>query len=290
MLSYRHHFHAGNHADVLKHVVLVALLRALTRKDKALCCIDSHAGRGFYTLPSADARPAPEWPEGVGRMAGAEQAPAAVSDWLAAVHALAAAEGGAATAAATAGLRHYPGSPALAAHILRPCDRLLLSELHPADAEALARRFAADPRVAVGHRDGYAEILRCLPPRERRALVFIDPAYERREEPAAVRRAIDAALARLAHACVALWVPIMRSGEDERLLAAPPGPRGTPLLAAGLTVRPRDNPLGLNGSVMLVWNPPFALDLTLADCLPWLAGRLDQGGGGWQLDWLQRPA
>ena len=281
MLSYRHHFHAGNHADVLKHVTLVALLRALTRKNKPLCYIDTHAGRGHHALAPRDRSPTPEWVEGLGRVLDAPAAPAPVGDWLACVAAIAAAAVGPAGS--------YPGSPAFAAHILRPEDRLLLSELHPTDAQALIRTFADDPRVEAGQRDGYAQITRCLPPRERRALLLVDPAYERREEPETVHAAIETALGRLRHATIAVWYPIARASGCDRLLRALPGPDDVAVLQIELTVRPRDNPLGMSGSGLLIWNPPFRLDETLAECLPWLAARLDQGGGGWRLEWRREP-
>ncbi|HAZ60095.1 MAG TPA: 23S rRNA (adenine(2030)-N(6))-methyltransferase RlmJ [Gammaproteobacteria bacterium] len=281
MLSYRHQFHAGNHADVLKHVVLVALLRALTRKDKPLCYLDTHAGRGTYPLPPPGGSPAPEWPDGLGRIFAVDDLPGPVADWLRIVRECA---GGGDD------VRHYPGSPMFAARVLRPRDRLILSELHPADAETLIAAFADDARVEADRRDGHAQITRSLPPRERRALLLVDPAYERREEIEAVRRTVDTALARLAHATIALWYPITRTSGCERLLAAPPGPEGTPLLQVEIAVRPRDNPIGLNGSGLLIWNPPFGLDTTLGECLPWLAARLDQGGGGeWCLEWRCAP-
>jgi len=285
MLSYRHHFHAGNHADVLKHVSLVALLRALTRKNKALCYIDTHAGRGRYLLAPAASTRAPEWLEGLGRILGAADAPAAVTDWRDCLGDLAA--GLPSAGSGTAG--SYPGSPAIAAQILRPGDRLLLSELHPDDARALIDTFAGDPRVDAAQRDGYAEIARCLPPRERRALMLVDPAYERRDESDRVRGAVDTALARLANASIVVWYPIARASGCERLLRAPPGPNDVPLLHIELCVHPRDNPLGMNGSGLLIWNPPFQFDATLTGCLPWLAARLDQGGGDWQIQWLRAP-
>jgi 23S rRNA (adenine2030-N6)-methyltransferase len=297
MLSYRHHFHAGNHADVLKHVALVALLRALTRKDKPLCFIDTHAGRGLYALRAAGGEPAPEWPDGIGRTLRAftEEAVAdAVTAWAAAVrtaighvHSENPERPSTDGHGDTPGL--YPGSPALAAACLRASDRLLLSELHPGDAEALLAHFDADARVEAARRDGHAHARRCLPPRERRALMLIDPAYERREEINEVLTTVTTALARMATATIAVWYPLARGNGVDQLLRASPGTEDQALLHLQLRVRPADNPIGMNGSGLLIWNPPWQFDTAMEAALPWLSAQLDQGGGGWLLQWLRAP-
>ncbi len=169
MLSYRHGFHAGNHADVLKHVALVALLRILTRKDKPLLVLDTHAGAGMYSLEQGFAVKNAEFRNGIALLWGRDDLPAPVADYLDQVRAV----------NSDGVLRHYPGSPRVALGMLRPQDRLRLFELHSTEVQVLAQQFARDGRrVSVTAGDGFAGLKAVLPPPSRRGLVLIDPSYE----------------------------------------------------------------------------------------------------------------
>lgn len=272
MLSYRHGFHAGNFADVFKHVVLTMLLQALARKDKPYVYVDTHAGAGRYDLHSEAARKHREFLSGIARVWGEREAPAAVTAYLEAVAAL---NGGAARLADPGAVpRWYPGSPRIARHLLRGGDRMVLGELHSGEAPLLQREFAHDRSVQVVRGDGYHLLKSHLPPVERRGLVLIDPSYERREEIDHIVAALREGLQRWATGTYAIWYPVMpkvpAAALHRRIVAA-----GTPkVLCAELCVLPDDSPLGMNGAGMIIVNPPFQLDAELQQLLPWLHQRL----------------
>ena len=208
MLSYRHGFHAGNHADVLKHVVLVQLIEHLLRKDKALWVIDTHAGAGAYSLEAGYAARNAEFANGIGRLWKRQDLPAPVRDYLAQVRA----------ANPDGVLRQYPGSPQIALQMLRPQDRLRCFELHSTDSKALQEHFrAAGRRVAVVAGDGFAALKSVLPPPSRRGLVLIDPSYELAEHYRDVRTAMRDALQRFATGTYAVWYPLLQRREAENL-------------------------------------------------------------------------
>jgi 23S rRNA (adenine2030-N6)-methyltransferase len=273
-MNYRHAFHAGNFADVHKHVVLLALLRALTRKDTPLAYIDTHAGAGTYDLGGESARRTGEADAGIGRLGAAGLLPTAVADYLAEVRGF------------DAGRGLYPGSPLLAARVLRPRDRLLLCEVQPAECAALRLALAGDARAQVMERDGYAALKALLPPRERRGLVLIDPPYEAQEaEFDAITAALEAAIARFATGVYVVWYPIKR-----RATLAPfhRWLRGCGLrrvLVAELRVHGDDSPLRLNGSGMAILNTPWQVDASIAEALPRLRGLLSDDGDT-RLEWL----
>ncbi|HEX5787750.1 MAG TPA: 23S rRNA (adenine(2030)-N(6))-methyltransferase RlmJ, partial [Woeseiaceae bacterium] len=266
MLSYRHAFHAGNHADVLKHVVLVEILRHLTAKPKDLWYIETHAGAGEYVL-GADAS-ASEAAGGIGRLWTATNLPAVVARYRDRV----------ARYNPDGELVRYPGSPRLAADCLRNGDRLWLHELHPTDHAALVETFAAkggrrDRRVRVGQRDGLAALRALLPPPPRRALVLVDPSYERKSDYAAVVQALADALRRFATGVYAVWYPVLGRREARSLPRELEGVAGARWLRAELSVLDPADP-GLQGSGMFVVNPPHTLAAELAPGLPWLAAAL----------------
>jgi len=208
MLSYRHGFHAGNHADVLKHVVLVQLLKQLTLKDKPLWVIDTHAGAGGYSLEAGYAARNAEFANGIGLLWARRDLPAPVREYLQQVRA----------ANPDGVLRHYPGSPQIALQMLRPQDRLRCFELHSTDSKALQEHFrAAGRRVAVVAGDGFAGLKSVLPPPSRRGLVLIDPSYELKEHYRDVRTAMRDALQRFATGTYAVWYPQLPRREAEQL-------------------------------------------------------------------------
>lgn len=261
MLSYRHAFHAGNHADVLKHAVLALLLQALARKPKPYVLIDTHAGAGRYDLADARARKTGEAATGIVHWWRSTAAP--LAPWLATVRAL----------NPDGSLRWYPGSPLLARRLLRDGDRLLLCELHPADHAALAAEFAGDSVVHVERADGYTRLKGWLPPPERRGLVLIDPSYELKGEEAQVVDLVVDAHRRFATGVFVIWYPILTRLAAQRFverLAATGIRRQLAIEYLPAALVPE---AGLKGSGMLIVNAPYRFELELEA----LAGVLAEG-------------
>ncbi|TAM93896.1 MAG: 23S rRNA (adenine(2030)-N(6))-methyltransferase RlmJ, partial [Rhodanobacteraceae bacterium] len=262
-----HTFHAGNFADVFKHALLLALLDALTVKDKPLCYFDTHAGRGAYALDDEEARKTGEWRGGIGRLFDAPNPPASLRRYVDAI--------GECNSGGV--LRMYPGSPLLAANALRGNDRLVLCEVQDEETAALRARFRDDRRVHIHQRDGYAALHALLPPPEKRGLVLIDPPFEAQEgEFATIESALAHAHARWPNGVYAVWYPIKSHRTImpfHRHLSN--GPFGE-VLVAELMVQPDDSPLRLNGCGMLIANPPWRLDAVLSTLLPALRGTLAQ--------------
>lgn len=270
MLSYRHGFHAGNHADALKHLVLVECITRLIEKDKPLSYVDTHAGAGSYRLDSGFAAQNREWEGGIARLMAASNAPRTVAAYEAAV----------------GGNRNvYPGSPLVAARLLRPTDRLTLFELHPSDAEPLSALFAADRRVRVVQGDGLLGLRSALPPPSRRGLVLVDPSYELASDYDAVPAALADALRRFATGAYLLWYPLLERPEAADLPGRLAGiaPR---YVDARLRIRSSlPGERGMAGSGMFVVNPPWKLKEALEEALPYLAMTLgEDGGAAWTLE------
>lgn len=270
MLSYLHGFHAGNHADVVKHTVLTAALARLVAKAAPLRYVDTHAGAGGYDLDSAAARKNREHDAGIGRIVSSTEAPPAVARLLELVHRY----NGPGT------LRRYPGSPWLARESLRSMDQLYLFELHPAEQRVLARAFARDERVKVLHEDGLRGCIGLVPPPHRRALTLIDPSYERSEEPAAVVDAVVKAHRRFATGVVAIWYPVIERRAADRFERRLRAALDAPISTYELCITQQSGARGLVGSGVLVVNPPWQLDDDMAAALPWLKARLERDDGG----------
>src|SRR5882757_3938862 len=221
-MNYRHGYHAGNFADVLKHTALCELLRLLTAKDKKLFVLDSHAGAGGYDLGSGLARRTGEAEAGIARLIASPRAamPPAVARYLAAVAAYDRKFG-----PAGGGVRRYPGSPRLVRAALRPGDRFIACELQPAEALALKREFAGDRAVEVRQADGYKTLKAQLPPPERRGLVLIDPPFEAADEFERLARAVRHGLRRFATGCYAVWYPIKDAAAVAGFLGSIAAPR-----------------------------------------------------------------
>ncbi len=280
MFSYRHAFHAGNHADVLKHVVLVALLAHFRRKEAPFLVVDTHAGAGMYALDEGWAAQRAEFRDGVGRLWGRGDAPGPVADWLAAV----------ARHNPDGALRRYPGSPMLAFDALREQDRLRLFELHPNEHRVLEAQFArldraAARRVRIERVDGFAGLKAVLPPASRRALVLVDPPYEDKHDYARVVAALREALRRFATGCYAIWYPQVRRREAETLVSTLERWPELRWLNTTLSVgRPSPGGFGLHGSGVFVVNPPFGLEASLRSSLPYLVDALAQDSfAAWSL-------
>lgn len=276
MLSYQHGFHAGNFADVHKHLVLTLLLQSLNRKAKPWSYLETHGGRARYDLSSEQALKTGEFRDGIARL-WQQPAPEAVQGYLDQVAVVNA-----------AALTTYPGSPLLAAQLAREADKINIMELHPAEAEALKAVFRQDSRVAVHHRDGYEGVLALLPPKPNRGVVLVDPSFEVKQEYRQLVRFIDKAYRRWSNGSFAIWYPLLPADlwqQMKRDLAAT-GIRK--ILCSELEVASADGERGMFGSGMLVINPPWQLDQTLADVSPWLVEQLQvaAGSGRWRVDWL----
>lgn len=248
-MNYRHAFHAGNFADVHKHVVLVALLERLTRKPKPLLYLDTHAGRGWYDLHSVEAVRSDEWRSGVARARDYAASTDDVRRYVAAI-----------SSALDEREARYPGSPILALKQMREGDRAVFIEKQLEEAYALQQAVRSKRGVSVVHGDGYAALRTYLPPREGRGLVMIDPPYESNREFSDAIRALVFGLQRWPTGVFALWYPIKSGSETARLHATLRESGLRKLLALELSVRPADSPLGLNGSGLIVANPPWQLD------------------------------
>ena len=278
-MKYHHSFHAGNFADVHKHVTLLALIAALQRKDKGFLYLETHAGRGLYDLTSPDTHQGAEARLGIGMLRDATVTSPAIIHYL---EDLERARTNAALPTA------YPGSPVVAALALRAQDRGLCCEIQAADCRALERALNIYPRMRCECVDGYQALKAHLPPGERRALVFIDPPYEEQADDLAhAINAIGTVLARLANAVVALWYPIKDESGLHPALARAAETLAVPALISELWVHPRDARVGLNGSGLLIVNPPYQLDLEMQQWLPELGAALGAARqGGTLVRWI----
>jgi 23S rRNA (adenine2030-N6)-methyltransferase len=272
MLSYRHAFHAGNHADVLKHAVLVEVLRHYNAKDKPWSYIDTHAGAGCYALAANHAQQTGEFREGIARLWGQIDLPELLRPYVAAVEEF----------NPDGELVVYPGSPAVAMSCLRPADRMRLFELHPTDAPVLAAFFREETaRVKVEQADGFAALAGLLPPPSRRAVVLIDPPYEIKTDYRRVVDAVGSALKRFATGTYLIWYPLLARPEARQLPERLRKLGAESWLRAELAVsRPPREGLGLYGSGLYVVNPPWNLPQRLKPALGWLAEHLGQAGEG----------
>jgi 23S rRNA (adenine2030-N6)-methyltransferase len=278
VLSYRHGFHAGNHADVLKHCVLALCLDYLVQKPKPLLVLDTHAGAGLYRLDGAEAGKNREFAGGIGRLWGAADAPDELAPWLDVVRRF----------NPDGALRFYPGSALIAATLTRPDDPLHLFERHPRDVDALREHLGGDRRIRVQHSDGFAALKALLPPPSRRGLILIDPPYEQDSDYKQVLTALQDGLQRFAQGAYLVWYPLLsqRASQKlpERLRALP----DTRWLSVELRIQ-RPSSLGLWGSGMHIVNPPWQLQTNLAACLPYLRDRLGTPGQSFRVSVAKQP-
>ncbi|MET0961310.1 MAG: 23S rRNA (adenine(2030)-N(6))-methyltransferase RlmJ [Noviherbaspirillum sp.] len=285
MLSYRHAFHAGNHADVLKHVVLIQLLQYLGQKDAPYMYIDTHAGAGMYALDSGEATKNAEFDTGITKLWGRKDLPPALADYMTLVKGM----------NPSGKLRLYPGSPYCADKTMREQDRLRLFELHPRDVKVLVENFrkveaheaaqgrpapVRGKRVMVSHADGFAGLKALLPPPSRRALVLIDPPYEVKEDYKRVKQTLEDALVRFATGTYAVWYPVLQRMEarqmPEKLKRIP----ANGWLNVTLSISaPVPDGFGLYASGMFIINPPYTLEPMLRELLPWLVKTLGRDAG-----------
>lgn len=286
MLSYRHAFHAGNHADVLKHAVQSLILAALSVKDKGFSYIDTHSGAGGYALDHEWTQKKSEYLGGIGRLWQERKKWPQLAGYFAAIEAM----------NTENELDYYPGSPKIAEYFKRPQDNLTLMELHHNEVELLRQNMGQQQRgqgAAIHHRNGFEGLNALLPPTPKRGLVLIDPPYELKEDYHTVANTLAKAYQRWPIGIYAIWYPLLaknvdRSGALKNALA---NCGFDSVLCAELSVCQQADDFGMYGSGMIVLNPPWKLDEQLGELLPRLADTLAQDkGAGWSLSWLKQEA
>ena len=271
MLSYRHAFHAGNHADVLKHFVLMQVLQYTGQKGKPYWYIDTHAGAGKYALDTGYATQNAEFESGISRLWQATDLPAPLAEYVHLIR----------QENPDGKLRLYPGSPAVAEACLREEDRMRLFELHPNDFKLLRQTFQHGGRkVMLFAEDGFAGIKALLPPPPRRAVVLIDPPYEEKQDYQRVVTALQDALQRFATGTYLIWYPLLQRAEPQQMIEKLKRLQLASWLHVTLTVqRPSEEGFGMHGSGLFIVNPPWTLPATLQETLPWLTESLSQDDG-----------
>jgi 23S rRNA (adenine2030-N6)-methyltransferase len=268
-MNYRHIYHAGNFADVLKHAVLTRLVVYMTQKDKAFRVLDTHAGIGLYDLSSEEAQKTGEWQDGIGRLLDADipaKAKALLAPYLTAVRDL----------NPDGGLKLYPGSPKLTRMLMRPQDRLSAMELHPDDYETLHRLFDGDFQSRITQLDGWLALGAHLPPKEKRGLVLVDPPFEVAGEFERLAEGLAKAWRRFSGGTFCLWYPLKQGAPIAAFHAALQALEIPKMLCAELSVRSDRDTTGLSGSGLIIVNPPYTLKGELDVLLPFLKDRLKQ--------------
>lgn len=280
MLSYRHAFHAGNHADVLKHMVLIQLLQYMNQKDAPYTVVDTHAGAGVYALDEAFASKNAEYETGISKLWARKDLPPALADYVKLIKEL----------NPSGKMRYYPGSPYCADKVMREADRLRLFELHPSDSKILADNFrkldahaaaqghrptVRGKRVMVTRGDGFMELKALLPPPSRRGLVLMDPPYEDKTDYKRVKDTLKEAVERFATGTYAVWYPVLNRMESRQLPDQLKRIKGNGWLDVTLSISgPSPDGFGLRSSGMFVLNPPWTLEQTLRDLMPYLVANL----------------
>ncbi len=279
-MNYRHAYHAGNFADVLKHTVLLALVESLQAKPTPFCYVETHAGSGNYALDGFEATKTGEHQDGIARLHPAEKLPPLLQRFRDSILR---------SAGNADGLKQYPGSPLQVARLLRPGDSAQLCELHPEETARLRALLHRDPRLHVHQRDGYAALKALLPPREKRGLVLIDPPYEAQEaEYKLIDKALKEALQRWPTGIYAVWYPIKLRSQVQPFLHSLQRSSAKRVLRAEILVHADNTPLRLNGAGMVILNAPWNLDDTLRASMRALASLLSQDEPAqWNLDWLR---
>ena len=270
MLSYRHSFHAGNFADVLKHIVLIEILEYLKKKDKPFCYIDTHAGPGSYQLNSNYALKNREFENGIGKLWQRDDLPDCVARYVNLIIRF----------NSSALLTRYPGSPSIAKQLMRSKDRLFLFELHSTEIKQLNNTFTKDRRIKVFHADGLINAIGLLPPNEHRGLTLIDPSYEIKSDYSLVIESLVNMHKRFATGTYAIWYPVVERSRNLKLELAiqSSGIKNVQLFELGIRADTYEH--GMTASGMIVVNPPWTLAATMQRILPGLADVLGKDGKG----------
>ena len=280
-MNYRHAYHAGNFADVVKHIILTRIVLYLQRKEQAFRVIDTHAGIGRYDLGGVEAGKTGEWRNGVGRLLDAT-IDAKVAELIQPYLDIVRAEN------ADGEIRHYPGSPLIVRHLLRRQDRLSALELHPEDAALLTETFEGDVQVRVNKLDGWLALGAHVPPKEKRGLVLVDPPFEVSGEFDRLVDGLVRAHKRFSGGTFALWYPVKDRQEVRRFVAALHTTGIPKILRTELMIRPASPEPRMDGTGMIVINPPFTLDSELRIVLPALSKILsEEQNAGFTLEWIR---
>ncbi len=264
MLSYRHAFHAGNSADVLKHWTLVTILQYYQLKDKPFTYIDTHAGAGLYQLTSEAAQKTGEYNTGIQQvLENVTVCPPDISSYLRLIQQL-----------NSNTLTYYPGSPWLAAQLLRPSDRLALFELHPQDYSLLKQQFTSDKRIHTYQEDGLNGLKRLVPPSTKRAVILIDPSYELKTDYQLVIKAVQQAYKRFATGTYIVWYPVIYRQRVQNMLKELQHSDIADILQIELCLQADSDSLGMSGSGLFIINPPWTFKQQAQNVLPWLQHQL----------------
>ena len=267
MLSYRHAFHAGNHADVLKHYVLTLVLAYMKQKDKPFWYIDTHAGAGLYSLTNGYAKQNAEFEQGIAKLMAAQRLPQPLADFVTLIKSH--------NSNANA-LQFYPGSPIIAQDFLRADDKMRLFELHPNDCKLLIENFRGQGKqVKIEMQDGFNGIKACLPPPPRRAAILIDPPYENKQDYQHVVDAIKDSLKRFATGTYMIWYPILQRQEPDEMIEQLHRLNPPNWLHVAMTIQaPATEGFGMHGSGLFIINPPWSLPKVLTETMPILTNLL----------------
>ena len=269
MLAYRHAFHAGNHADVLKHCVLQQILMYMNQKDKPYWVIDTHAGAGMYSLASDYANTKSEYLDGVARLWECDDLPPVFNDYMSLIQ----------LCNNKGDWSLYPGSPEVIRRSIRADDRMRLFELHPTDFEILQENFERDRQAKLFKSDGFASLKALLPPPTRRAVIFMDPPYEIKTDYPKVVDALEEGLSRFAEGVYVVWYPILTRGDHIRMIESL-GKLSEKTLNIAMTVQePDEKGFGMLGSGLFIINPPWTLKATMQTVMPYLVEKLAQYPG-----------
>lgn len=276
MLSYRHNFHAGNHADVLKHIVQSLILDSLKNKEKPFVYHDTHSGVGRYDLTHEWAEKTGEYKQGIDRVWQQSEYPSGIQSYLDSVRKL----------NEDSTLRYYPGSPRVARAQIRSQDRMILTELHPSDFPLLEQEFHRDRQVKIYHEDGFKRLKASLPPKERRGLVLIDPPYELAKEYRDVVTAIAQSHKRWATGIYAIWYPVVNRCDIDDMLEGLQSLGIPKILQIELGVSADSNERGMTASGMIIINPPWTLEKQINEILPFLEQAIAPVTGHYKVEWV----
>ena len=265
MLSYRHSYHAGNHADVLKHIVLTLSINALKEKEKPFLYLDTHSGAGRYLLKSEHSEKTGEYLSGINLLWQQPNIPELLNTYLSVIKRY----------NPFSELKYYPGSPLIAKQLLRQQDKLNLTELHPTDYPLLRQEFSKDKRAKVLREDGFAQLKSKLPHQFRRGIILIDPSYEIKDDYQIIPKALFEAYKRFATGVYLIWYPVVSRTQTQKMIDSIIKLGIRRISQFELAIKPDNNQKGMTASGMLVINPPWKLHEQMQTILPWLKNTLD---------------
>ncbi|OCG48627.1 rRNA methyltransferase [Gilliamella sp. Choc5-1] len=265
MLSYRHSYHAGNHADVLKHIVLTLCIESLKEKEKPFLYLDTHSGAGRYLLRSEHAEKTGEYLSGINLLWQQSNIPELLNTYISVLRRYNPFEE----------IKYYPGSPLIAKQLLREQDKLNLTELHPTDYPLLKQEFSKDKRTKVLREDGFSQLKSKLPPLSRRGIILIDPSYEIKDDYKKIPAALFEAYKRFATGVYLIWYPVVSRTQTQKMIDNIINLGIKRISQFELAIKPDNNQKGMTASGMIVINPPWKLHEQMRTILPWLKTTLD---------------